>query len=623
MSISIPRLLRRTTLPFLAILVLLLPYAALAQPAENRDIARLNRRLKSLVNTFDGLRWSNVTIYRVGDEYKQRILKFLSEADEPDKLRLCAIVNGWLDEEKPCSEIFDKVNNAAKRADPNRNFARFKQLLGQQLDGLDLEGYEEQEIRDAATLATSISQRVTGRPDNFYLVTSRGGTRPRLIAMLGVKGDEATGNIRIASDAFVWAGGDLYDNLRLNSADTGMYEELKEAVAEKNGQIVVNRTFALRSFDSIEIAPRTTLKAQYLEEGQYDWVLTGVSEGRPLRGEAKPDDTSSSDGASSPFDFGSLVDAPASGSKVAGAIVPGTGEYPYELAVGTDVIVSFRNYKIVNKNQPRLKWGVELRSNFDEINYPSIWGGRMTLNAVLENIKIGAVLPQLRFGGNSLDSSGFGDSHQPIIGGFGAAISGDFDAPMLSNSGLFNFYGSYTFGETMAKSLRATKFDSLNSITQAGDVGYLIRYAAQAYYSFGFFADLRAEHLFRVKIGGGVYGVDMYRRRLDPKAPAEDTTTFIMDKDLFGSSSHGGVGGKIEYMRGGTKYPFGIGFQYFDQSILGNIWLQFSVSQRWDLKFEGKYFTPLFRDPHAWENKNLVVPSVTVKYHFGQVTPGS
>ncbi len=74
-------------------------------------------------------------------------------------------------------------------------------------------------------------------------------------------------------------------------------------------------------------------------------------------------------------------------------------------------------------------------------------------------------------------------------------------------------------------------------------------------------------------------------------------------------------------MKTGQSIPWGAGVQYMDQSILANIWLQFAINRRIDLKVEGKYFTPL--DPedrlvtHPWENTSLIVPSVSLKYHFG------
>src|SRR5690606_10676549 len=162
----------------------------------------------------------------------------------------------------------------------------------------------------------------------------------------------------------------------------------------------------------------------------------------------------------------------------------------------------------------------------------------------------------------------------------------DFAAPMLNNSGLFNFYGSYTFSEANTDKIRL--FENVGT----PELGYLIRYAFQAYYSFGFYADAAAKHLFRIKIGGTVYGVDAFSRQIDPDAdPGTDVEELPTVLQEVWSRTRGGVSGKVEYMKGGQLVPWGAGVQYFDQSILANVWLQFAISRSLDLKLEGKYFT--------------------------------
>ena len=285
------------------------------------------------------------------------------------------------------------------------------------------------------------------------------------------------------------------------------------------------------------------------------------------------------------------------------------------------MIAGYYSYTMNDDKQVKeTDWGVELIGNFDELNYPSVWGGRMTLNAILRNVKIGAVLPQPRFGGATIAESGLFDKPQKILGGYGIAFGGDFVAPMINNSGLFNFHASYTFDEAGTDAMTTTVFD----ISPAGDTSrrvqgeaaYLIRYAFKGYYSFGFYADRDAQHLFRLKLGGGVYGVDTYERQ-QYFGPGESLDTTAVLRDVT-SKNHGSVAGKIEYMKGGTDIPYGAGLQYFDGSIQSNIWIQFIVARNIDLKLEGKYFTPLFRDPRPWESNSLVIPSLEVKYHFGK-----
>ena len=65
-------------------------------------------------------------------------------------------------------------------------------------------------------------------------------------------------------------------------------------------------------------------------------------------------------------------------------------------------------------------------------------------------------------------------------------------------------------------------------------------------------------------------------------------------------------------------FPFGLGVRYFDQSILAKAWIQFFYNEYLDLKFEGQFFTPIVRDPRAWEpgTGRVFVPAVTLVYHF-------
>jgi len=153
-------------------------------------------------------------------------------------------------------------------------------------------------------------------------------------------------------------------------------------------------------------------------------------------------------------------------------------------------------------------------------------------------------------------------------------------------------------------------------------MAYLVRYAVQGYYSFGFYVDAAARHLFRLKIGGTAYGVDGFVRSYDttfvPTGDVSETPTKLYKAQSF---NMGSISGKVEYMKVGQAIPWGASLQYLDESILADIWIQFAITPRLDLKFDGKYFTPLEKEKrlitHPWENPNLIVPAVSLKYHFG------
>ncbi|MEO5931797.1 MAG: hypothetical protein ABIR47_17825 [Candidatus Kapaibacterium sp.] len=573
--------------------------------AQERDTVqkklRLSRSLAALSRSLDDIKWSSVGIYRVEEDLGKRLLEPLKRGSAKDSAELGAALasitpDGW------SGDAYNGVLRIARSPRPARDLAKFKEALAS-LFGIAADDMEDQEIEPVQQIAVRIVNQLNSNPKVYYLVATRDKANPGLIALLG--GDEKDGDFILKGQPL--AGIDVYNYLQ--TADSTLYGDLKTAVADRSTSLN-NRMNDLRNLADIVIVPTSRVRATYLDEERFPHVLLSISNGRPLRSQD-----------SARLEAANILTGDPTLPQL-GSATPASVEYPYEVTVGTDILASFMAYKVTSDTLPvpEADWGVELRNNFDEINYPSIWGGRLTLNAILENIKVGAVLPQIRFGGNTLDSSGIGSNRQKVIGGYGIALSGDFAAPILNNSGLFNFYGSYTFSEANT--------DKIKLYTPPADVnlneqGYLIRYAFQGYYSFGFYADADAKHLFRLKIGGTVYGVDAFTRQIDTSATIDTSSgssapTHLVKGENF---NHGGVSGKIEYMKTGSTIPWGLGVQYFDQSILSNVWIQFAINRRLDLKIEGKYFAPLSPSDrlltHPWENPNLIVPSVSVKYHFG------
>jgi hypothetical protein len=610
MKIPAARLASLSVLPIVWMVSMALTPALLAQcPDTSQEYIRANRRVASLLTSINDLKWKELTIYEITGDISAALLQKQNQEDSLDLLRLTAIGESIIDE--PVPDFYQRALSTAAR------FSRcdaFKTNMATQLQ-VEVDDFDEALIDEACNLAKTIQTRRAGRAKQFYLVTSKEKTNPRLIAMLGVK-DNGGGDIAIISQR---AGAELFTYLNSNCAPTGLYTDIKNAVAESSPDLV-NKMFMLRRLSEINIVDRTVARASYLEEEDFRFILTSISEGRPIR---SGDTAAAADPAAGGMfgDAGGVFGGGNTGDEgteriVKGASVPGAVEYPNEITVGTDVLLAFHNYDLSKKNDPKLVWGVELENNFDEINYPSIWGGRMSLSALLENVKIGAILPTLRFGSDtSIAASGLGTRPQKLMSGYGVLFSGDFTAPLLANSGLFNFYASYTFSESNS-GIGPQTFNEASRVFSGGEPAWLIRYAFQGYYSFGFYADANATHLFRLKFGGTVYGVDRYLSRPDTTVSLNDVSERPLALFKDGSETVGGVSGKIEYMKGGQAIPFGAGVQYNDQSILANVWLQFIINPSLDLKLEGKYFTPMFRDPHDWENVNNVVPSLSVKYHF-------
>lgn len=605
-------------------------FCMLAQPLkaqDERERTQLDRRIEQMFGTsLDDIIWSDISVYQLKDDYLQRLVASLDAENDADKAALEEI-GQRVSATGPLPAFADAMIQIVQMPQTRAGGIDVIKRLAATKYAIDAEDLDETDMNNAAGIARSIVQRRQSRPKEFYLVTSRVSrdetttAAPRIIALVGIARDELTNKQSIK---VVKGGTNVYTYLSSNRTDTSMYSELKQGLADGNPSLA-NMTFSLRDLSQITLAPKTKAQAHYLDENKYPWVLVGISEGRPPRGEPKAESDSSDEeedagGGGGLFDGGGLFGQPAnSGDKLANARVPGTGEYPYEISVGNDVLFSFRSYKknSEGKTIPDPKWGIELRNNFDEINYPSIWGGRLTLAAILEDVKLGAVLPQpIRFGDSTVASSGLGAYQQKIIGGYGLVFSGDFAAPIIDNSGLFSLYATYTFSEAPIDNVGITTVRTVGDkkeIVSQGETVYLMRWALQTYYSFGFYLDADARYLFRLKLGATAYGVDDFNREQNANPIGEQAApTFAK---VF-SQSKAGVAGKLEFMKSGINTPYGLGVQYFDQSILSNIWIQFFPSQRWDIKLEGKYFAPILRDPYAWENPSLVVPSLSVKYHF-------
>lgn len=605
---------------FIALLGTLCSISAVAQPSD-KDLMKLDRTIDGLIRSIDDIVWNNITIYELRGDFRSELLSSMQAEDSVDVGALNRI--GDIVAPEPLANFAATAVAVARNA---RNFEVFSRQICGRFNEYDCDyDFDPDLLTQAYNLAAGIVQNENNRPKNFYLITSRDRTDPRLIALLGINLE--TGRPMLTS--FRKVGHALWEFLQSNN-NSEMYTELEDAVADGSPELA-NQMFLLRDFSELEIVERTRALATYIDEEQYPFVLRSISNERPLREEYTPppvEDTAAESGEEV-IDFGALLagedifgESDAGVTVVEGAAVPGAVEHKNEAVLGTDVVAAYYAYQMTDeKTIEEVDWGLELINNFDQINYPSIWGGRMTLNALLRNVKIGAVLPSPRFGGATIGESGLFGNPQKIIGGYGAAFSGDFAFPVLHNSGLFNFYASYTFGEAetenMAVSIYPNATDSsIGFRSVAGDVGYLVRYAFQGYYSFGFYADPAAQHLFRLKIGGGVYGVDVFERQ-QVFRQGDVTNDTVPSLGKVANDVQGGISGKIEYMKGGTTIPYGVWLQYFDGSILSSVWLQFIVTRSLDLKLQGKIFSPVFRDARPWEENALIVPSLEVKYHFG------
>jgi hypothetical protein len=313
-----------------------------------------------------------------------------------------------------------------------------------------------------------------------------------------------------------------------------------------------------------------------------------------------------------------------------------------ELVISPDLI-SYRDYTptdpsavgegfVYNRTLP--KYGVELRYGLEAIGYPSFFSDRVTLNALWGSNRLGVVLPTT---GWSSVAKTLGVQRTMTNAGWG--INGMFDFPLKvtnANTGVFNIAASYVFGDarrsdhqrmleraaTFTPQLRGT--DTVKqSETYSRALDYLIRFNAQVHYTFAIAID--SGNFFRFRIGGGIYSREVWEENtrsgryqiVDWRGVVRQDSSFAVSRWFRTDTRYiGGVSARIDFMAMRVTTPYGFGVQYFDDALFAQAWLLIPISRQIGLRFDGQYFAPLLRDPHAWETASVFIPTVRVIYNF-------
>lgn len=342
---------------------------------------------------------------------------------------------------------------------------------------------------------------------------------------------------------------------------------------------------------------------------------------------------------------------------------------PNELTVGLFDLIRFRHYgkldefddegnlvpdeaegdssvkRIYNKNLPL--YGVELRYGMPEINYPSLWSERMTLNVMWQSNKFGIILPTN--GWSSLATDVFSAKRRLTHAGLGIYGSLDFPIKLLNQGGVFNFNGSYVVGNAAVNPV-ATEFmfagrnasgQSDSASYRTLDLSYLPRFHAQAHYSFA--VDIDRTAFFRFKLGATMYVIQRFaeleqqngndengrpiyekkNRQIDQYSYDDLSTLNRFDQlkiaaisGLQGSEVIAGLSGRVEFMNRSRTVPWGASMQFFDGSISGDVWAQVPVVKGFDLRIMAQYFQVALRDPKPWEEQTIVLPSLQMLFNF-------
>ncbi|HLP28818.1 MAG TPA: hypothetical protein VK147_09265 [Candidatus Didemnitutus sp.] len=245
------------------------------------------------------------------------------------------------------------------------------------------------------------------------------------------------------------------------------------------------------------------------------------------------------------------------------------------------------------------KYGVELKYGLEDINYPSIWSERLTLNAVWGASHLGVVLPT---NGWSNISKDLGATQRMTTGGMG--INGAFDFPIrvISESGVFHVGGSYVFSDAVKTDHQVYNIESnLNE-------DYLVRFHATMQYTFAIRID--ESFMFRMRLGGTIYNMESWAT-----TAGQDLDTAVIYRKVD-NQTVGGLSGAVDFMATAWSTPVGFTLSYFDETILGKAWLQVPIMDQFAVRFDARIFAPVFRDPRQWENDAVVMPAVNFIFNF-------
>jgi hypothetical protein len=229
-------------------------------------------------------------------------------------------------------------------------------------------------------------------------------------------------------------------------------------------------------------------------------------------------------------------------------------------------------------------WGVEARLGHDEIGYPFWLTGSYRVFAILNQLKIGIVVP-IYFGQRAPSILGPLDLRPRRLNG-ATGFSAEFDQPV--NDDLLS--ARFTVGE-LTKFNYGQLTDDLHP--------YYLHTVAQLLYSwnksFG-----NGEHRFTFIGGLGFHQIALGEVQNFSKIVAIKKTNF------------GGPILRVEYAHYGSRI-YGLGFQFYSSVVELDGWLELL---RNFLYVELRYSAPVLRDPKPWEQPYFVLVSPRFRLSF-------
>lgn len=269
------------------------------------------------------------------------------------------------------------------------------------------------------------------------------------------------------------------------------------------------------------------------------------------------------------------------------------------------------NEAIVNNFSPI--FGLKLGYGIEQLNFPSFWSERISVQAIHKNWKLGVILPTSLNDYAEAMGSYFENNRKMTHGGVGLTGEIDFPILLIPQSGVFNFAGSYVFGDARKSEYKTHIEDPMNPLFNNPTKDYFVRFDAQLHYTFGVSID--DSYLLRFGLGGTVYNVETWA---NAKQDEDDRESVYK---MWEQETIGGVSGRVEFMTINSSVPIGGHFQYFDGSLGSKIWLQIPINAfdkvDMSLRLEGSGFFPIFKDDlHEWETSSVVYFMPRLIFHF-------
>lgn len=269
-----------------------------------------------------------------------------------------------------------------------------------------------------------------------------------------------------------------------------------------------------------------------------------------------------------------------------------------------------------NNNLPSL--GFEIKYGIDDINYYSLWSGRMAVNAMWDYVKLGVILPTSGWAVMSEDV--FSQDRTMTSAGFGVNAAIDFPFPLIQNSGVFSASVAYNFGDADPADYKTLEFNPNTFQFSEYSTDYAMRLNGQLLYTIAMAID--DDYMLRIGLGGSVYQVEGWEYNRDSLQagalldPDVDTDQFYFNDESL-NETIGGITGRIEFMATNDNTPYGASLQYFDSQIGYEGWLQFNViDETLAFKLAVMGYANAFRDAHPWEIDGLFLPTLRAIYTF-------